>query len=61
MVVSENGYKYIRYDAVGIEEYLEDMNNDPYEKTHFTNDKAYSDVLAKHRKTFDEEWCSDLK
>ena len=61
MVVSEDGYKYVRYDAVGSEEYLMDLNKDPYEKTHFTNEKAYSDVLAKLRKSFDEEWFPDLK
>ncbi len=56
MVVSEEGYKYVRYDAVGDEERLMDLNKDPYEKTHFTNKESHIKVLAKLRKAFDEEW-----
>jgi choline-sulfatase len=56
MVVSEEGYKYIRYDAVGIEEQLLDLNTDPYETTHFTNDKAYSEVLSGLRESYEELW-----
>ena len=60
MVVSEEGYKYVRYDAVGNEERLMDLNKDPYEKTHFTNKESHQSVLAKLRKAFDEEWFPDL-
>jgi choline-sulfatase len=56
MVVSEEGYKYIRYDAVGIEEQLMDLNKDPYETTHFTSDKAYSEVLSGLRESYEELW-----
>lgn len=54
--VSEKGYKYIRYDAVGIEEQLMDLNNDPYETRHFTSDKAYSEVLSGLRESYKELW-----
>jgi choline-sulfatase len=60
MVVSEEGYKYVRYDAVGDEERLMDLNEDPYEKTHFTNEVAHSPVLNELRKVFEEEWFPNL-
>jgi arylsulfatase A-like enzyme len=60
MVVSEDGYKYVRYDAVGMEERLMDLNKDPFETTHFTNDESHSEVLSKLRKSFDEEWFPNL-
>ena len=61
MVVSEDGYKYIRYDAVGIEERLMDLNKDPYEITHFTYEESYSAQLSRLRKAFAEEWFPDVK
>jgi choline-sulfatase len=60
MVVGEDGYKYVRYDAVGTEERLMDLNKDPYETTHFTNNETHSEVLSKLRKAFDEEWFPNL-
>lgn len=60
MVVNEEGYKYVRYDAVGKEERLMDLNKDPYETTHFTNKESYSDILSGLQKSFDEEWFPDL-
>jgi choline-sulfatase len=60
MVVNEDGYKYVRYDAVGTEERLMDLNKDPYETTHFTNDESHAKILSELRKSFDEEWFSDL-
>ena len=56
MVVDDEGFKYIRYDKVGIEEQLLNLNEDPYETTHFTNDKAYSEVLSGLRESFEELW-----
>jgi arylsulfatase A-like enzyme len=56
MVVDSEGYKYIRYDVEGIEENLLDLNKDPYEKTHFTNDPEHSGKLNELRKAFDEVW-----
>lgn len=56
MVVGEDKFKYIRYDAVGIEEQLLDLNQDPYEKTHFTNDPKYKNKMAELRKIFEKEW-----
>jgi choline-sulfatase len=56
MVVSENKLKYIKYDAVGIEEQLIDLKVDPYEMTHFTNDSRYKNELEKLRKSFQTEW-----
>jgi len=61
MVVNEDGYKYVRYDAVGTEERLMDLNKDPYETTHFTNDESHAKILSKLRKEFDEEWFPDLQ
>tara|TARA_R110001592_G_scaffold363111_1_gene680538 strand:+ start:12989 stop:13636 length:648 start_codon:yes stop_codon:yes gene_type:complete len=60
MVVSEDGFKYVRYDAVGTEERLMDLNTDPYEKTHVKNEQSYSEVLSRLRKSFDEEWFPNL-
>ena len=60
MVVSENGLKYIRYDAAGVEEQLLDLNKDPYETRHFTNEPDYARELEKSRKAFDMEWFPDI-
>ncbi|MCP4310962.1 MAG: sulfatase-like hydrolase/transferase [Bacteroidetes bacterium] len=60
MVVDEDGYKYLRYDAAGKEERLMDLNEDPYETSHFTNNKTHSEVLSRLRKSFDEEWFPNL-
>ena len=60
MVVNEDGYKYVRYDAVGDEERLMDLNMDPFEKTHFTKDTSHAQILTNLRKAFDEEWFSGL-
>jgi arylsulfatase A-like enzyme len=56
MVVSNDRLKYIRYDAVGTEEQLLDLNRDPYEMTQFANDPAYQGKLAALRKVFETEW-----
>lgn len=56
MVVDRNGFKYMRYDAVRIEEQLLNLKEDPYEMTHFTNDPKYSDKLTSLRRVFDNEW-----
>lgn len=61
MVVHADGYKYVRYDAVGIEERLMDISKDPYETTHFTNDSSHAVILNDLRKVFDEEWFPGLK
>ncbi len=60
MVVNNDGYKYVRYDAVGTEERLMDLNKDPFETTHFTNDESHAKILSKLQKEFDEEWFPDL-
>jgi len=56
MVVHQDGYKYIQYDMVGFEEQLLDLNADPYETGHFTNDPAYEDILVRLRQVFESEW-----
>ena len=56
MVVSEDGLKYIRYDARGVEEQLLDLNRDPHETTHFTDDSRHASRLAKLRESFESEW-----
>lgn len=60
MVVSEDNYKYIKYDKVGIEEQLLDLNKDPYEKKHFTNDSSYTVILSNLRKVYEEEWFPEV-
>jgi len=52
MIVDENKRKYIRYDAVGIEEQLLDLKADPYETKHFTDHPDYTAVLSDFRKQF---------
>ena len=56
MVVSADGYKYIRYDVAGIEENLLDLNKDPYETKHFTNDPEYAKKLNGLKSVFNNEW-----
>lgn len=56
MVVDKDGFKYMRYDAVGIEEQLLNLDEDPYETMHFTNDPKYSEKLDHLRNVFDTEW-----
>jgi choline-sulfatase len=56
MVVTEDRFKYIRYDADGIEEQLLDLNKDPHETNHYTNVPEYQTRLAELRKIFDHEW-----
>jgi len=60
MVISEDGFKYIKYDYVSEEERLMDMNEDPYEKTHVTNKKAYTKKLIELRTAFNEDWFPNL-
>ncbi len=56
MVVSHDGFKYMRYDWLGREERLIDLNKDPYETRYFTNEASHSKVLVGLRKSFDKEW-----
>ena len=56
MVVSENKLKYLKYDAVGIEEQLIDLRIDSYEMKHVTNDANYKKELERLRKSFSVEW-----
>ena len=56
MVVDKEGYKYIKYDAAGIEEQLLDLNRDPYETMHFTNDPEYVRKLKVLQKEFNTTW-----
>ena len=39
-----------------MEERLHDLNIDPYETRHFTDDPDYSDQLAELRGAFEAEW-----
>ena len=56
MVVDNEGFKYIRYDAAGFEEQLLNLNEDPYETTHFTNNPKYIEKLDSLRKVYDNVW-----
>ena len=56
MVVDKDGCKYIKYDAVGDEEQLLDLKNDPHETRHFTGDADYAAKLNSLRNSFETEW-----
>ena len=56
MVIHKDNIKYIRYDAAGKEEQLLDLNIDPNEMTHFTNDPEYASKLDALRNSFDSKW-----
>jgi arylsulfatase A-like enzyme len=60
MVVDAAGYKYMQYVSDGeTEEQLLDLNKDPYEKTHVTNDPDYKRKLNQLKASFEKEWFSD--
>ncbi|MGM0486201.1 MAG: sulfatase family protein [Planctomycetota bacterium] len=51
--VIAGNYKYLRYDFAGKkEERLHDLESDPGELTHFTNDPDYADVLSRLRRQY---------
>lgn len=54
MVVSDNKLKYIKYDAVGIEEQLFDLKTDPYEMAPV--DPKYKFSLINLRRIFSKYW-----
>lgn len=56
MVIDTNGLKYIRYDADGIEEQLLNLELDPFETTHFTNDPNFKQDLVRMRAIYEKEW-----
>lgn len=58
MVVSEDRYKFIRYDKADIEEQLLDLNKDPYETTHFTDSTSHADKLNELREIYETQWFS---
>lgn len=51
-VIGSDGLKYIRYDAVGTEERIHDLNRDPGETVHFTGEQRYADRLERMRCVF---------
>ena len=59
MVVDHTNLKYIRYDAAGIEERLHDLNVDPHETTHYTDDPTYTGKLRALRKELEVNWFPD--
>jgi len=56
MVVSNDKLKYMKYDAVGIEEQLIDLKKDPYEMSHVTNNAYYKAKLKKLQQSFTKYW-----
>lgn len=56
MVVDAEGFKYIRYDVAGIEENLMDLNKDPFEMSHFTDNPEYAGKLDELKSIFDQVW-----
>jgi choline-sulfatase len=61
MVVSRDKLKYIRYDYVGIEEQLLDLNKDPFETRHFTDNPEYGPQLDNLRDAFRTQWFPGIK
>ena len=61
MVVSEDKLKYIRYDFAGIEEQLLDLNKDPFETRHYTNNPEYGVRLNKLRSSFSTQWFPSIE
>ncbi|WP_373513331.1 sulfatase [Persicitalea sp.] len=62
MVVDDQGHKYIRYEwpeGDGTQVQLLDLNRDPYEMTHFTDDPGMKAILVKLSRVFDEKWFPD--
>lgn len=55
MLVSEDKRKYIVYDVCGREEILHDLDQDPGEMMHFTDDPTYRSSLEDFRKMM-KEW-----
>jgi arylsulfatase A-like enzyme len=55
MVVSKDKLKYIKYDAVGVEEQLFDLNQDPGEMNPVTNDPKYKESLVNICEAF-QKW-----
>ncbi len=60
MVVDNEGFKYIRYDAAGFEEQLLNLKEDPFETTHFTNDAKHENKLNSLRKIYETEWFPEI-
>ena len=58
MVVSEDRFKYIKYDFKGIEEPLLNLNEDPHETRHFTEDPRFADRFKELKADYQEEWFS---
>jgi choline-sulfatase len=61
MVVDAGGYKYIRYNLVGTEESLIDLNIDPFEQKQFTNYPDYNAKLNELRQNMDSLWFPQNK
>lgn len=56
MVVSADGFKYLKYDFEGIEEQLLDLNLDPFETTHFTNSANHAAKLEELKHVYETLW-----
>jgi len=56
MVVSEDRFKYVKYDLKKTEEQLLNLNEDPYETKHFTNDPRFADKLKQLKAAYQAEW-----
>jgi len=60
MVVSEDKFKYIKYDIAGIEEQLLNLNDTPLEAAHVTSDPQYTDKLKQLKTAYQTEWFPGL-
>jgi arylsulfatase A-like enzyme len=56
MVVDKDKFKFIKYDAAGTEVQLLDLNEDPYETKHVTDNPRHGEKLAELEKAFNTEW-----
>jgi choline-sulfatase len=60
-LISRDKLNYIRYDYAGIEEQLLDLNEDPFETRHFTDDPEYGPQLDKLRESFKTQWFPGIE
>lgn len=61
MVIDADRYKYVRYLIPETEEQLLDLNRDPYETTHFTDDNQYAAKLRELRAVYERAWFPGIK
>ena len=60
MIVSEDRFKYIKYDVEETKEHLLNLNEDPYETKHFTDDPRFAERLKELKAEYEQEWFPEF-